>query len=189
QESHEDENHALLPCKDNLEDNLDLNFYDQSTNEIEFQDEIYTQLNNELSSSSLLNIEQTKNLSQDNHIVYNNESTMLNSIITYILNDRLTTETLAKNDQLLSDKIRQTSLFKLDKTTSIHSLSPILNQQSNIFNNFYKNLFIFENNNISKNYNLGKHEHWIANATASYIHPFHTYSHQQCFIETNKNLI
>jgi hypothetical protein len=47
---------------------------------------------------------------------------------------------------------------------------------------FFKDLFIFEKN-PSKNSNLGKHEHWIANATASYLHPFHNYPHQQCFLE------
>ena len=105
---------------------------------------------------------------QDNH----DETILLNSII----NDRLSTETL------LSDKNSRGSLFKLDKATSTHSLSPIIDTQSNIFENFFTDLFIFENN-PSRNYNLGKHEHWISNAMASYIHPFNDYPHQQCSIE------
>lgn len=125
----------------------------------------------ELSSSLILNIPQPKIPSQDNDIVYNNESTILNSIIT---------ETLAKNDQLLTDKTSQTSLLKLDKATSTHFLLSMPNKQIDIFQDFYKDLFIIEKNTTTI-HNLGKHERWIENASASYVHPFNTFSHQTCF--------
>ncbi|CAF2108665.1 unnamed protein product [Rotaria magnacalcarata] len=135
------------------------------TNEIEFEEETCDRLNDELSSRFILNTEQTKIPSQDNYIVYNEESTNLDSIITDILNDCLTTETLAKNSQ--------TSLLKLDKTTSTHFVLPNLNKQSNVSNDFYTDLFSFEKN-TSIDSNLGKDEHWIVNTSASYyVHPFH----------------
>ncbi len=102
------------------------------------------------------------------------------SIITDKVNDSLTTETLAENEQLYSDKNSRISLFKLDKSTSMHSLLSISRKPSNIF----EDLFIVE-----KNSNLGKHEHWISNAMASYLHPFHDHPHQPCFTETDKKII
>ena len=83
-------------------------------------------------------------------------------------NEYLTTETLAENEELSSDKNSRASLFKLDKSTSIHSLPSI---PSNTFDNF----FIIEKP-FSRNPTLGKHEHWIANAMNSYQHPFHDHS-------------
>ncbi|CAF4256629.1 unnamed protein product, partial [Adineta steineri] len=56
------------------------------------------------SSSLTLDIEQTNNLLENKPIVYENESIMLSSILTDILNDRLTTETLAGNNPLSSDR-------------------------------------------------------------------------------------
>jgi len=102
------------------------------------------------------------------------------SIITDKVNDSLTTE----NEQLYSDKNSRISLFKLDKSTSMHSLLSISRKSSNIF----EDLFIVEKNS-SKNSNLGKHEHWISNAMASYLHPFHDHPHQPCFTETDKKII
>jgi hypothetical protein len=134
-------------------------------------------LTDELSPSPPIDIEQTDKPSIDNHLQHDDESIMLN--------DRLTNETLAENEQLLSDKNSRRSLFKLDKTTSTHSLPPISSKQSNIFDNFFTDLFIFEKT-TSENHNLGKHEHRIANAAASYIHPFHDYPHHQCSLSRDK---
>lgn len=92
------------------------------------------------------------------------------------LNDSLTEE----NEQLFSDKNSRTSLFKLDKSTSTHSLSSTPKD-------FFTDLFIFEKPS-SKNPNLGKHENWIANATASYRHPFHNYQTSPfCLLFKKKN--
>ena len=85
-----------------------------------------------------------ENLAQDNPIVYNDESIMLNSIITDILNDRITTA----NNQLSSDNnTSRRSLFKLDKTTSMHSLPE---EQSNIFDDFFTQSIYFRKNHIKK---------------------------------------
>jgi hypothetical protein len=146
--------HTSSSCDCNSELNLDSILHRQPINEIELHEETCSRLNEELSPL------------QDNH---HDETILLN-------NDRSTTETL------LSDKNSRRSLFKLDKATSTHSLSPIIGKQSNIFDNFFTDLFIFEKN-PSRNHNLGKHEHWISNAMASYIHPFNDYPHQQCSIE------
>jgi len=159
-EKESDENLDPIPSlyEYNSEVHLDSNLHHQSIDNIELS-----------SSSSSSNTKQTETPSQDNHIVYYDESTMLNSLITNLLNDRITTETLAENNQLSSATNSRRSLFKLDKTTSMHSLLSISNEQTNIFSD----LFIFEKP-PSRNPNLGKHENWIANATASYIHPFNT---------------
>lgn len=71
-------------------------------------------------------------------------------------NDSLTTE----NEPLLTEnkKNSRTSLFKLDKNTSTHSLT-FIPQKSN----------------------LGKHENWISNAMLSYKHPFHDFPHKPCY--------
>jgi hypothetical protein len=149
----------------------------QPIDEIDLNEETCSRLNDELSPIPSLTIEQI-----ENHIVHNDELT-----VTDKLNDCLTTETLAENDQLFPNKNSRTSLLKLDKSTSTHSLSPISNKQSNIFHDFFTNLFIFEKTS-SRNDTLGKHENWIANATASYLHPFHDYPHQQCSSEINKKI-
>ncbi|CAF1194795.1 unnamed protein product [Adineta steineri] len=150
------------------EHNSELNV-DQPINEITYH-------HSSSSSSLTLDIEQTNNLLENNPVIYENESIMLSSILTDILNDRLTTETLAGNNPLSSDRNNRRSSFKLDKTTSIHSLSTSFNKQSNDF--------VFEKT-TARNYNLGKHENWIHNATISYIHPFNDYIHQR----RNKNLM
>jgi hypothetical protein len=163
-EKESDENLDHIPSlyEYNSEVHLDSILHHQSIDNIELS-----------SSSSSSNTRQAETLSPDNHIVRYDESTMLDSLITNLLNDRITTETLAENNQLSSDTNTRRSLFKLDKTTSMHSLLSTSNEQTNIFSDFFTDLFIFEKP-PSRNPNLGKHEHWIANATASYIHPFNT---------------
>jgi hypothetical protein len=174
--------HTHSSCECNSELDLDLILYRQPIDEIELNEETCCRLDNELFPLPLSNIEEIENVSETNPIMHIEQSITLNSLLNDILNDRITTETLAKNDQSLPDESVQTLSLKLDKTTSTHSLPPTLNKQSNIFYDF----FHFEKN-TSRNYNLGKHEHWIAIATASYIHPFNDYPHQQCSVEIYQN--
>jgi len=98
----------------NCEFNLDMILHHQPIDEIDLNKETCSRLSR-LSST-------------EDHIVSDK------------LNDCLTTEILTENDQLNS----RISLFKLDKSTSTHSLSPILKKQSNIFEDFFTDLFIFE---------------------------------------------
>ena len=93
------------------------------------------------------------------------------SIIIDNANECLTSERLTEDEQLASDTNSRTSLFKLDKSTSIHSLpSPIIETSSN-------------EQNSSPNRrrpHLGRHEHWITTSMNAYPHPFANHSHGPC---------
>ena len=119
----------------------------------------------QLSSSS----SQAKSI--DRYTISNSES---------IIIEKLDNETYtAANEQLSSsDTNSRRSLFKLDKTTSMHSLVGSIEIASDLFTD----LFIIEEKNSSRNrLHLGKHEHWIRNAMNSYRHPFADHRSEQCF--------
>lgn len=87
------------------------------------------------------------------------------SIIIDKVNEYLTSERLTEDEQLASDTNSQRSLFKLDKTTSIHSLPLSIIETSS-------DGFIIEQN-LSKNRpHLGRHEHWLRDSMNAYPHPF-----------------
>ena len=77
------------------------------------------------------------------------------------------------------DRPKQTALTKTDHSTSTSSLFPPARQPSNIAQSFLTGLFLFEKAS-SRNHTLERHEHWIADALASYAHPFPHHAHQSC---------
>ena len=76
-------------------------------------------------------------------------------------------------------RTKQTALIKTDRGTSTSSLLPRARQPSIIAENFLTGLFVYEKAS-SRNHTLGRHEHWIADALASYAHPFPHHAHQSC---------
>lgn len=135
-------------------------------------------LNEETSSRSSSSSSSSKSKSIDRCTISNSESIIIENF-----DECLTNEILAENEQLSSsDTNTRRSLFKLDKTTSMHSFysSSIVENPSD----FFTNLFIVEKNSSENvRLHLGKHEHWITNAMNSYPHPFHDHPHEQCFNE------
>ena len=73
----------------------------------------------------------------------------------------------------------QTGLIKTDHSTSTSFLSPRTREPSNVAQNCLTSLFVDEQAS-SRHPTLGRHEHWIADALASYTHPFHHHAHQSC---------
>lgn len=65
------------------------------------------------------------------------------------------------------------------QNTSRRSLVSISKKQSDIFRHFWTDLCLFEKPPAVRHH-LGKHENWIADAAASYRHPFETHPHRSC---------
>ena len=92
--------------------------------------------------------------------------------------------------QLNADKISSSDTSKVEEiekcsgstemneesiqNTSRRSLVPISKQQSDLFRHFWTDLCLFEKTPAVRHH-LGKHENWIADAAASYRHPFETH--------------
>lgn len=92
------------------------------------------------------------------------------SIIIDKANEYLTSERLTEDEQLASDTNRRTSLFKLDKSTSMPSLpSPMIEKTTS-------DLFLIEQNSSP---NRSRHEHWITTSMNAYPHPFANHWHER----------
>jgi hypothetical protein len=71
------------------------------------------------------------------------------------------------NEELNEDTSRPPSRISISK------------EQSDIFRHFWTDLCAFETTPAVRDH-LGKHENWIADAAASYRHPFETHLHRSC---------